>query len=97
MVTQERKGKALVFTKEDGTKYIKCGKLTKEISFYNTFTINNSIKTVNKIGTKVKYVKECEERKDEGRRRLYSFVFPCGNTFPLYEDEFTWIEDKIIK
>lgn len=97
MVTQERKDKALVFVKEDGARYIKRAKITKEISFYNTITIGRDVKVVNKVGTVVRYAKECEERKDEGRRRLYSFIFPSGSTFPLYDDEFTWIEDEIIK
>lgn len=97
MLTQERKDKAIIFNKEDGTKYIKRAKITKEISFYNTISINKSIKVVNKAGTVVRYAKECEERKDEGRRRLYSFIFPGGDTFPLYDSEFTWIEDEIIK
>lgn len=88
------KQRGKVFKNEKGFYYVRTAKLNKDVRYNRSLVSYDNMLTIKK-GTRVVFMGECEIRKEEGRKRLYSFKFPDGQTFPLWEEEFTW-EKRVI-
>lgn len=77
------------------TTYVyKVAKLNKDINLQNSFNIHSTTNYLFKKGTKLILKNEVEDRRERGLKPLYSFILPTGESYPLYEEEFTWVGEE---